>query len=67
MGKKFITLHMQKKTYKFYSLDIKFVHQKKTRTIPSIPKYCDYDKAMEIDTEESCISSDEMQEAKELI
>ena len=67
MGKKFIYLHVHKKTYKFYSLDIKFVYQKNARALPSIPKYCDQDKTMDIDTEESCISSEEMQEAKQLI
>lgn len=50
MGKKFITLCVQKKNYKFYSFDINFVHQRKARIIPSIPKYSEQDKAMDIDT-----------------
>lgn len=50
MGKKFITLSVQKKSYKFYSLDILFVHQKKTRKIPSIPKFMMNDKVIDIDT-----------------
>lgn len=52
MGKKFITLSVQKKTYKFYSLDILLVHQKKARKIPCLPSYSDQDKAnyTEIDT-----------------
>lgn len=67
MGKKFITLQAHAKKYRLYSDDIQNVFQKLIRKIPHIPRFSEAEKAYDDDTEESCQSTDELQQSLKLM